>query len=181
MNRSFDGIKDIITDPERAPIVAEIFNKTDQGWSGRRIKEWVDQISFTNKSGIKASLSQIYLILNNTFYYRELEHPDGSSSYYKGAHKPLIAKALFDQIQQAKIIPNTKTPWNAKQFAFKDIFKCGICGANITTEEKFKSTKDGGLNRHVYYHCTKQVDPTCPGKSIKKRFSSPANSLNQTA
>ena len=169
MNRSFNGIKDIIPDPERAPIVTEIFNKTAQGWSGRRIKEWIDQISFTNKSGAKVSLSQIYLMLNNTFYYGEFEYPDGSGNYYKGAHKPLIAKALFDQIQQAKIIPNTKTPWGTKQFAFKDIFKCGTCGANITAEEKFKPTKDGGLNRHVYYHCTKQVDRTCQEKAINEK------------
>ena len=169
MNRSFNGVKDIIPDPERAPIITEIFNKTAQGWSGRQIKKWVDEIGFTNKSGIKVSLSQIYLMLNNTFYYGEFEYPDGSGNYYKGAHEPLIPKALFDQIQQAKVIPNTKTAWGTKQFAFNDIFKCGNCGANITAEEKFKPTKDGGLNRHVYYHCTKQVDRTCPERSINEK------------
>lgn len=168
MNRSFNGVKDIILDPERAPIVTEIFNKTAMGWSGRRIKKWIDEIGFTNKSGIKVSLSQIYLMLNNTFYYGEFEYPDGSGKYYKGAHKPLISKALFDQIQRAKIIPNTKTAWGTKQFAFKDIFKYGSCGASITAEEKFKPTKDGGLTRHVYYHCTKQVDRTCPERSINE-------------
>ncbi len=168
MNRSFNGVKDIIPDPDRAPLVIEVFNKAAQGWSGRRIKEWADQVGFSNKSGIKVSLSQIYLILNNTFYYGEFEYPDGSGKYYKGAHKPLIAKALFDQIQKERIIPNSKTPWGTKQFAFKDIFKCGTCGASITAEEKFKPTRSGGLNRHVYYHCTRQVDRTCPERSINE-------------
>jgi hypothetical protein len=59
------------------------------------------------------------------------------------ASRRKIAKALFEQIQQAKIIPNTKTPWGTQQFAYKDIFKCGTCGANITVEEKIKPTKDG--------------------------------------
>jgi len=169
MNRSFNGVKDIIPDPERAPIVTEIFNKTAQGWSGRRIKQWIDEIGFTNKSGIKVSLSQIYLMLNNTFYYGEFEYPEGGGKYYRGAHKPLVTKALFEQIQQAKVIPNTKTPWGTKQFAFKDMFKCGSCGASITAEEKFKPTKDGGLNRHVYYRCTKQVDRSCPERAINEK------------
>lgn len=168
MNRSFNGVKDIIPDPERAPIVAEIFSKTAQGWSGRRIKAWADEIGFVNKSGVKVALSQIYLMLNNKFYYGEFEYPDGGGKLYKGAHKPLIPKALFDQIQQAKIIPNTKTPWGTKQFAFKDIFKCGTCGASITAEEKFKPRVDGGLNRHVYYRCTRQVDPTCTERAINE-------------
>lgn len=169
INRSFNRVKDIIPDPDRAPIVTEIFNKAAQGWSGRRIKEWADSAGFNNKSGIKVSLSQIYLMLNNTFYYGEFEYPEGSGSVYKGAHKPLVTKALFDQIQQAKIIPNTKTPWGTKQFAFKEILKCGTCGASITVEEKFKPRVDGGLNRHVYYRCTKKVDPRCSERSINEQ------------
>lgn len=169
MNRSFNGVKDIIPDPERAPIVAEIFHKAAQGWSGRRIKQWADNIGFCNKSGIKVSLSQIYLMLNNTFYYGEFEYPEGSGNIYKGAHKPLISKVLFEQIQQARIIPNSKTPWGSKQFAFKDIFQCGTCGASITAEEKFKLRVDGGMNRHVYYRCTKQVDRNCPERAINER------------
>lgn len=43
------------------------------------------------------------------------------------------------------------------------------CGASITAEEKFKPMTDGGLNRHVYYHCTKQVDRTCPERSINEK------------
>src|SRR3989338_7716838 len=39
MNRHFGGIKDIIPDPDRADIMAEVFRRAGQdGWSGRRIK-----------------------------------------------------------------------------------------------------------------------------------------------
>jgi site-specific DNA recombinase len=169
MNRAFNGVKDIIPDPERAPIVREIFSKTAQGWSGRRIKDWADSVGFDNKSGAKVSLSQIYLMLNNTFYHGEFEFPEDSGKVYQGAHEPLITKALFEQIQQAKILPQTKAAWGSKQFAFKEILKCGSCGASITAEEKFKARVDGGLNRHVYYRCTKQVDPQCPERSINEQ------------
>lgn len=168
MNRAFNGIKDIIPDPDRAPLVAEMFNRAAQGWSGRRLQTWLQSEGFTNRSGAKVSLSQIFLILNNTFYYGEFGYPEGSGITYRGAHKPLITKEVFEQVQATRSIPN-KAAWGSKQFAFKDIFSCGTCGASITAEEKFKPLKDGGFNRHVYYHCTKKVNPNCPEKYINEK------------
>ncbi len=168
MNRAFNGIKDIIPDPDRAHLVTEMFNRAALGWSGRRLQTWLQSEGFTNRSGAKVSLSQIFLILNNTFYYGEFEYPEGSGITYQGAHRPLITKKIFEQIQATRSIPN-KAAWGSKQFAFKDIFKCGTCGASITAEEKFKPLKDGGFNRHVYYHCTKKVNPNCPEKYINEK------------
>lgn len=167
MNRSFNGVKDIIPDPERASVITEMFEKAAQGWSGRRIKSWLDEIGFTNKSGKKVAISQVFVILNNTFYHGEFEYPEGTGKVYHGAHKPLIPKSLFEQVQASRSIPN-RAAWGTKNFAFKDIFKCGTCGASITAEEKFKLRVDGGFNRHVYYHCTKKVDPTCPERFINE-------------
>lgn len=168
MNRAFNGIKDIIPDPDRAPLVTEIFNRAAQGWSGRRLQTWLQSEGFTNRSGAKVSLSQIFLILNNTFYYGEFEYPEGSGVTYKGAHQPLTTKEIFEQIQNSRSIPN-KAVWGSKNFAFKDIFKCGTCGASITAEEKFKPLKGGGFNRHVYYRCTKKVNPNCPEKYLNEK------------
>ena len=168
MNRSFNGVKDIIPDPDRASVITEMFEKAAQGWSGRKIKDWLDSINFTNKSGKKVAISQVFVILNNTFYYGEFEYPEGSGKVYQGSHQPLVPKALFEQVQQSRAVPN-KAAWGTKNFAFKDIFKCGSCGASITAEEKFKSRVDGGFNRHVYYHCTKRVDPNCSERSINEK------------
>lgn len=38
---------------------------------------------------------------------------------------------------------------------------CGLCGSGITADEKFKKLKDGSVNRHVYYGCTKVRDRDC--------------------
>jgi DNA invertase Pin-like site-specific DNA recombinase len=167
MNRSFNGVKDIIPDPDRAPIITEMFEKAAQGWSGRKIKNWLDEIGFTNKSGKKVAISQVFVILNNSFYHGEFEYPEGSGKVYQGAHDALIPKSLFEQVQSTRSIPQ-RAAWGTKNFAFKDIFKCGTCGASITAEEKFKLRVDGGFNRHVYYHCTKKVDPTCPERFINE-------------
>ena len=51
-NRALNNIKDIIVDPERGPIVKEMFCRAAYlGQSGRKIKKWLDSINFTIKAG----------------------------------------------------------------------------------------------------------------------------------
>lgn len=169
INRSFNGVKEIAPDPDRAHYITEIFNMTSKGRSGRAIKKWLDEQGFTTKHGKQISLSQVFEILNNTFYYGEFQYPEGQGEFYKGKHKPLTTKNTFEGIQKNRIIPH-KVKWGSKTFAFKDIFNCGTCGANITAEEKFKALKDGSLNRHVYYRCTKSAKmPDCPERYLNEK------------
>lgn len=46
--------------------------------------------------------------------------------------------------------------------------KCGVCGSGITADEKFKKLKAGGVNRHVYYRCTKAKDRSCKNPAINE-------------
>lgn len=167
MNRSFSGVKDIIPDPDRSETIVKIFEHAAEGWSGRKIKAWLDAQEFSNKSGKPVTLSQVFMILNNTFYYGEFEYPERSHIMYKGAHQPLISKELFSQVQNSRAVPN-KAAWGSKTFAFKGIFKCATCGSDITAEEKFKQLKSGDFNRHVYYHCTRQIRYDCPEKYVNE-------------
>lgn len=167
MNRHFNGLKDIIPDPDRAKIITEIYQKAGyHGWSGRRLKEWCDEIGFTNRSGKPVALSQIFLILTNPFYYGEFEYPEGSGKWFKGSHEPLISKELFELVQQFR--GAYKGKWGSKQFAYRGLLHCGYCGGEVTAEEKFKKLKNGEVNRHVYYRCTKKVDLRCPEKYINE-------------
>ena len=167
INRAFGGVNDIIPDPDRAEIITEMFHKAAAGWSGRRLKEWLDEKEFTNRNGKPVTLSSILAMLINPFYYGEFQYPEGPDArWYKGAHKPLISKELFEQVQQTRGI--YKGVWGSKQFAFRGLLKCGRCGADITAQEKFKKLKNGEFNRHVYYHCTRRVDPHCEEKYINE-------------
>ena len=168
MNRAFNGIKDVIVDPDRGPVITEIFERAAQGWSGRKLKSWLDESGFTNRSGCKVTLSQVFLILNNPFYYGEFEYPDGSGKIYKGSHPALVTRELFQQVKDSRTI-HSKAHWGSKHFAFKGIFKCASCGSEITAEEKFKPLIDGSFNRHVYYHCTRQVNYSCPEPYISEK------------
>ena len=74
-------------DTDRAPIIKEMFERSGLlHQSGRTIKDWVDSSGFTTKAEAQLSLSQIYRILTNPFYYDYFEYPVGGP-LYEGKHQ----------------------------------------------------------------------------------------------
>ena len=169
MNRTFGGIRDIIVDIERAKIVTETFEKVAYMYhSGRMAKVFMDKKGFTTKTGKKITLSMIYLMLRNPFYYGEFEFPEGSGKWYKGSHPPIITKEVFDDVQIELGTPR-KIKWGNKVFAFKGIFTCYTCGSGVVGEEKLRKLKFGGTRRHVYYHCSRSRDHSCKEPYLEER------------
>lgn len=155
-------------DPKRAPVIKQMFERVaNEQWSGRKIFRWLNEINFQTKNGKPLVLGNIYLILRNPFYYGEFEYPVGSGNWYAGKHTPIIDKTLFDKVQMAlneNYVPKTES----KEFAFTKLMKCGYCGSGISADEKFKKLKDGGVNRHVYYFCTKARNIDCKNPMINE-------------
>lgn len=170
INRSYNGVKEMTLDEERAPIIKEMFERSGlMRQSGRTIKAWLDSSGFTTKAGKQLSLSQIYRILTNPFYYGYFKYPQ-NGPLYKGLHQPIVTKELFDNVRTRidNIVPDEKASWGSKKFPFKHLFYCGSCGSRLTVEEHYKPLKDGTKRRHVYYRCTKSTkDPDCKEPSIK--------------
>jgi len=160
INRSFAGKKDIAIDPDRGHFVTQMFERVIEGKSGRQIKKWADGVGFNNKSCRPLTLSQIYKMLADPFYYGEFEYPAGGGVWYKGGHKPLITKDLFNQARKKLVVPK-KSKWGSRNVLFRNVFKCASCGATITGEEKFRKRKHRDPNRHVYYQCSKARNNQC--------------------
>lgn len=158
-------ISTVELDPLRAPIIKEIFNKVAyQGFSGRMVKKWLDDINFSTKSGCKMPLSKVYVALQNPFYYGEFKYGD---KWYKGTHKTIITKALFEKVQvQLQVAPRQ---WNKQLFPFKKICKCGSCGGSVTAEIKYRITKANIVNSHIYYHCNRIKKYDCPEPYITEQ------------
>jgi len=168
-NRAFNGIKDIIIDPDRSPIIVEAFQKVaNTGISGRKLKKWLEEKGFTNKSGKPISLSQVYLILKNPFYYGVFEYPIGGGNWYKGKYQPLITKEIFNKVQKRLVVP-LKSKWGSKTFTFKGLFKCASCGSSLVGEDKYRKRKWGEPKYHIYYHCSRQIDYDCFEKYISEQ------------
>lgn len=159
-----------VLDPERAPIIKQMFEKVGyDGWSGRKLHQWLkNEVDFRTENGKHLSLGNIYRILEATFYYGRFEFPKGSGQWYNGAHEPIISKELFDLVQ-AQVKSQVLEPRYAqKEFAFTKIMTCGMCGSGITADEKFKHQKNGNTHRYVYYKCTRIKDPFCPNALINE-------------
>ena len=154
---------EVVIDPERAPIVKQMFEKVAyEKWSGRKLYHWLKfDLNFKTRSGNKGlTLSNIYLILQNPFYYGVFEYPRKSGNFYTGRHEPIINKELFELVQEQvkSQVLRTQEP---KEFAFTKMMTCGLCGSGICADEKFKKLKDGSVNRHIYYGCTRSKDKNC--------------------
>ena len=155
------GQKKIYIDPERAPIIKEMFEKVAyQDFSGRDIYEWFKETGFRSKRNFVITLSSVYLMLNNAYYCGIFEYPIGSGHWYKGSYDPIISKELFKDVQLRMAVKPKSRP-GTKEFNFTRMLKCGSCGSGITAQDKFKNCKNG-KKRYVYYHCTKVRDHHCP-------------------
>lgn len=152
----------VYIDPERGHIIKQIFEKVAyEKWSGRKIFHWLKfEMNFKTPNGNKGlTLSNIYLLLQNDFYYGTFEYPRKSGLWYKGIHEPLITKELFDLVQQQ--VKSQIIRVEEKEFAFTKLITCGLCGSGICADEKFKKQKNGNIHRYVYYGCTKSKDKHC--------------------
>lgn len=163
------GSKRVLLDPERAPIVKEMFEKVAyEDWSGRTIYDWlIQEKGFITKNEKRLSLSRIYTILKDTYYYGEFEYPVGSGKWYKGAYDPVITKELYLKAQANLQAPPRRHP-GTNEFEFTKLFYCGACGSGITAEEKFKHQKNGNTHRYVYYHCTRGADRYCKQGALRE-------------
>ncbi|MDD3487680.1 MAG: recombinase family protein [Candidatus Moranbacteria bacterium] len=157
----------VITDIDRAPIIRKMYEKVAyEKWSGRKLFYWLKhEIDFKTKNGKYLSLSNIYIILQNTFYYGSFEYPRGSGHWYTGKHEPIITKELFEivqeQLKRSAIVKNN-------EFAFTKLMTCGLCSSGITAEEKFKKQKNGNVHKYIYYGCTRSKDLKCKGGYIRE-------------
>ena len=152
-----------LIDPERAPVIKKMFEKVAyEKWSGRKVYNWLRfELNFTALPSKKPlSLGNIYRLLENHFYYGVFEYPRKSGNWYQGKHEPIITKELFDQVQE-QLKGNELKTRQEKEFAFTKLMTCGLCGSGISADEKYKKLKNGKVNTHVYYGCTKARDKHC--------------------
>ncbi|MGY4893336.1 MAG: recombinase family protein [Candidatus Saccharimonadota bacterium] len=141
LNRSLNGRKDIVVDPERAEIIKEIYERVAvQKYSGRQVKRWLDEMEFKSKRGSLLSLSQVYNILSNNFYYGEFEYPKGGE-LRMGTHEPLITKETFLAARRT-IDEQTvnRTDWGSRKLPYRRVFICDLCANQMCVEENGKYT-----------------------------------------
>lgn len=158
----------VIIDPQRAPVIKKMFEKVAfEHYSGRKLYNWLrHELNFYTRGNKPLTLSGVYRILDNPFYYGVFEHPKESGNWYTGKHEPIITQELFEkakaQLKRDQIVRENH------EFSFTKLFTCGYCGSGISAEEKYKQLKDGTHARYIYYSCTRARDRNCKNKYIRE-------------
>lgn len=135
-------------DPKAGPIIAKAFELASTGqYSLAKLKRILYDMGLRSvRSKAEFSKSQMQRVLSNPIYYGDFVW---KGQYFKGNHRPLTSKKLFDQTQeQLGFVKKSKLTKNS--FAFTGLMTCGHCGCSITAQEKRK--KSG--RTYIYYHCT---------------------------
>ena len=80
--------------------------------------------------------------------------------FFEGKHEPIIAKKLFDQVQEVMKQKNKPKTKELKLYIYRGLFRCGECGCFITTK-----TQKG----HNYLRYTKRKIP-CSQKYVREEL-----------
>lgn len=157
------GQRKILIDPERSPIIKEMFELVaHHGYSGRDLFVWINnETGIRTRGGKKVSLSSIYRMLNTPFYYGKFEYPRKSGKWYDGDYEALITKDVYDKVQEHLDIP-TRECKKKHQFNYTRLIRCGGCQSMISADQKIKTLKSGEQKHYIYYRCSKGRNRFCP-------------------
>jgi len=152
MNTTLEnGKKDIVLDPERAPLVRKIFELYATGnYSFTTIQQKITEMGLRSRDGNTLFRSNFELILKDSFYYgMAYSHKHGS---YPHRYPTLISRDLFEKCQDVRLGRSRKPSKLASmtQYIFKGLLTCKKCGCMMTPELKRKKS---GLV-FIYYSCT---------------------------
>lgn len=181
----------LILDPERAPIIKQIFEEYASGvhslksvWLSATEKGLISKEPNYNPRSknygkyCPVSRNKIHDILTNPFYYGAMYVADEEidertkkpvKTFYKlinHVYEPLISKELFDKVQ--KVLKTRKKERFCKEqkyagipFVFRGLITCK-CGCAITPEHHKKGNKE-----YVYLRCSHQKG-TCNQKLVNE-------------
>jgi site-specific DNA recombinase len=154
-----DGRHGIEPDPERAPLVKQLFEWYASG--DRSLKEVGGLarqagLSF-RKSGGPLPIPTIHKILRHRIYTGEFSW---NGRIYSGKYEPIISKDLYQPVQDVLDGRGARRPKRRRhKFAFSGLVRCGHCGCSMTGEVH--------KGRYIYYRCT-GYKGRCPEKYARE-------------
>jgi DNA invertase Pin-like site-specific DNA recombinase len=130
-------------DKIQAPLIKKAFELYSKGNIGLiELSELMYEKGLRNKNSKKVTINGLSTILHNPFYIGIIRI-EKTGEMFAGKHKPLVSKALFDQVQtvfEGKNIPKSEKHF----FVFRRQIYCGKC-RNLYIAEKQKG--------EIYYRC----------------------------
>ncbi|NCO05418.1 MAG: hypothetical protein GW939_04745, partial [Candidatus Magasanikbacteria bacterium] len=169
--------KTVIIDKKKAKIIKEVFELYAKGNSRLEdISDFLAQRGILSRGGKRIHKTRATFILSNPFYCGLFRY---AGEIYEGKHKPIIAKKIFDKVQEVlkqRGKPHHKTKNEPQPYC--GLLRCGTCGMMITGEYRIKHQKNGNEHHYIYYHCTKKnktikcSEPCIRQEELDKQISS---------
>ena len=143
-----------MVDRKKAKIIKAAFEFYAEGDKTLEdVSHLLAQQRITTKGGKVWHKDRVKYLLTNPFYYGHFRY---AKEVHEGKHDPIIAKKLFDRVQEVlkqRGRPRHKAKNEPQPF-------CGLlyctCGMMITGEYKVKRQKNGNEHHYVYYHCSRK-------------------------
>ena len=134
------GKKVIEIYPKEAVLIKKLFEKVATGnYSMNMLAEDFYKAGLRNRFGGAVHLGTYYFIIRNPFYYGDFLY---KGILYKGQHKPIVSKALWDKAND--VLGGEHRP-HSTNFAFSNMLRCDRCDCSILAEQK---------GDNIYYHCS---------------------------
>lgn len=123
-----------VIDKLRAPIAQKIFESYLEGMSITKLRDKMNEEGHIGKD-IQWSYRTIRQMLDNPVYAGYTKYQE---NYYKGVHKPIISKEVYDSVQEELDIRQKKAyeennnprPFQAK-YMLSGMIRCGYCGTPL--------------------------------------------------
>lgn len=157
----YTGKKTVVLDPERSPIIQEMFRLYATG--AHSIEELAKLASKTGyKSRMKGrgmTRATLHNVLKNPFYYGQMRI---KGIIYDHFYPTLITKDVFNACEAVRAGWDKKPfQWRGKEYIFRGILTCAVTGAMATADTKTKKYKNGGEASWTYLIV---ADPENPEK-----------------
>ena len=160
--------KTVVVDRKKSKVIRGAFELYAEGNSRLEdISDFLAQRGIFSRGGKRIHKTRATFILSNPFYTGLFRY---SKELYEGNHEPIIAKKIFDKVQEVlkqRGRPHHKTKYEPQDFC--GLMKCGSCGMSVTGEYRVKKQKNGNVHDYIYYHCTKKNKSIkCPEPCIRQ-------------
>ncbi len=169
------GERDIVPHPTQFPLMRKLFEYFLTGnYSVQQLWFKAEELGVKSNRGKIISRTQLYECLKNPFY-TGTRFIYAGKLYTNGIHKQMITDEEFDQIQEI-LSKRTRPRAQLHTDLLNGLIKCGECGRGITSEIHDKKLKNGTVNRHIYYRCTKKwraikcKQPYIPAQELERQI-----------
>lgn len=163
-----DGQKrKIKVDEDRAPLVKQAFEEYALGiYSVEEIWRRIKAAGLTNTRGGPVGRNTVHKMLKNPFYYGVMNVR--GKQLVPHVYQPLIDQALFEKCQHLR--KDTERPAissTGKNFIFKRMLRCGVCGGRITCYTKIKPSG----KKYTYLRCFgRSHDNNCTEPQVQENI-----------